>query len=346
MSRLAFFAFCFATFAALCAVNVLLNGPRLERELEARTFYAAKDEFSVEEVRFDGRDGVVVAMVRDAKERGELEKLANGVWGVRSTRVEVHVDRAPKLVVERRNDAFVASGTVPGGTRDLVWGTLATALGSSPAGELTEDPKLPHRPYIDHLYPYFSLLARGGAEARLELGKDTLHLRLAVESDAAREEVAARARQALPKKLQLVLELRNTARATANSPLGFADDAFRRTLEKLNPLFAFDQWRILPQSERDVREAAALLKAHPDRKVRVLGYTDALGSDAYNLRLSARRAEAIVAALLAEGVSPAQLVPEPRGKSDFVASNRTQAGRQANRRVQFVVIEQPTGGGG
>ena len=346
MSRLAFFALCIATFVALCAVNGLVNGPRLERELEARTFYAAKDDFSVEEVRFDGRDGVVVAMVRDAKERGELEKLANGVWGVRTARVDVRIDRAAELGVERKADAFTARGAVPVGTKDVVWGALATALGSSPSGELAEDPKLARRPYLDALAPFFALLAAGGSDARFELANDTLFLRLNVENDDAREHVAARARQALPKKLQLVLELRNTLRATANAPLALAEDTFRRALEKLNPLFAFDQWRILPQSHRDVREAAALLKANPDRKVRVLGYTDALGSDGYNLRLGDRRAQAIVAALVAEGVAPAQLVPEPRGKADFVASNRTQAGRQANRRVQFVVSEAPAGGGG
>lgn len=340
MNRIAFFALCLGTFVALVAANVLVNGPRIERELEARTFYAAKDDFSVDEVRFDGRDGVVFAMVRDAKERAELEKRANGVWGVRVARVETRTDRAPEMLVERTAEGTNVAGRVPAGAKDEILGALAAALGKAPGGDLEENAKISRRGYLASFKPYFQLLAEGGSDARLELRDDTLSLRLTADGETTQDRFAARAREALPRGLRLVLELRNAARATAAAPATLADDTFRRALEKLNPLFVFAQPRVLPQSEQDVREAAALLKAHPERKVRVLGYTDALGSDTYNLKLGDRRAAAVVAALVAAGVKADQLVAEPRGKTDFVASNATQTGRQANRRVQFVVVNE------
>lgn len=337
MNRFSFFALCFGAFVALCAANVLLNAPRIERELEARTFFAAKDDFSVEEVRFDGRDGVVVAMVRDGKEKNALEKRANDVWGVRTARVEARTESTPSLFLERSAGALTLRGRLPEGTKDPVTAALAAALGGNVTGDLAEDPALARRPYLASLAPYFQLFADGGADARFELKDDTLALRVTADGEDAEARIAAKAREALPRRLHLVLELRNAARATATAPATLADDVFRRTLEKLNPLFAFDKATVLPQSERDLRDAAELLKANPNRKVRVLGYTDALGTDVYNLKLGDRRAAAIVAALVSAGVSPAQLAAEPRGKADFVAPNTTQAGRQANRRVQFVV---------
>ena len=64
-------------------------------------------------------------------------------------------------------------------------------------------------------------------------------------------------------------------------------------------------------------------------------HTDNLGSDEYNLTLSQRRADAIVAGLVARGADPAQLLAVGKGEGEPIADNATRAGREANRRVEI-----------
>ena len=87
-------------------------------------------------------------------------------------------------------------------------------------------------------------------------------------------------------------------------------------------------------------EAAETLKANPNVKIYVNGYTDSIGSYAYNLRLSKRRAAAVVAYLVDRGIPASQLIPQGFGKTNFVATNSTAEGRAQNRRVELVPIEQ------
>jgi OOP family OmpA-OmpF porin len=71
--------------------------------------------------------------------------------------------------------------------------------------------------------------------------------------------------------------------------------------------------------------------------VRVEGHTDSRGSEAYNLGLSQRRAESVVAYLVSQGVDGSRLHPVGMGEGHPVADNGTSAGRAANRRVDFIV---------
>ena len=83
-------------------------------------------------------------------------------------------------------------------------------------------------------------------------------------------------------------------------------------------------------------EAAEILKAHPNVTVNVNGYCDAIGSVRYNLKLSERRAEAVVRYLADHGVAENRLIPHGYGKAHFVATNKTAEGRAQNRRVELV----------
>jgi len=73
-------------------------------------------------------------------------------------------------------------------------------------------------------------------------------------------------------------------------------------------------------------------------KVKVTGYTDSVGSAAYNKKLSLRRAEAVRDYLVSIGVDPAKLEVDGAGMDNPVADNKTAAGRAKNRRVEVVVI--------
>jgi OOP family OmpA-OmpF porin len=103
--------------------------------------------------------------------------------------------------------------------------------------------------------------------------------------------------------------------------------------------FDFDKYNIRPGDAAVLDEAASTLKAHPDVKVDVNGYTDAIGSEEYNLRLSERRADAVVDYLGQQGISQSRLIPHGYGKTNFVASNDTAEGRAQNRRVELVPMQ-------
>ncbi len=100
--------------------------------------------------------------------------------------------------------------------------------------------------------------------------------------------------------------------------------------------FDFNKARIRPGDAAILDEAASTLKANPNVTVNVNGYCDAIGSEEYNLKLSDRRADAVVNYLVKDGIPSSQLIPHGYGKTDFVAPNNTAEGRAQNRRVELV----------
>jgi len=103
--------------------------------------------------------------------------------------------------------------------------------------------------------------------------------------------------------------------------------------------FDFGKDTIKPASDRILKQIATLLSQHPEvAHIRVEGHTDNVGSRAYNVDLSQRRAASVVRALVARGVKRGVLVPAGYGFDRPVASNATALGRGKNRRVEFVVV--------
>ena len=100
--------------------------------------------------------------------------------------------------------------------------------------------------------------------------------------------------------------------------------------------FDFNKSKIRPGDAAVLDEAATTLKANPNVTVNVNGYCDAIGGVEYNLKLSDRRASAVVDYLVKAGIPPSQLIPHGYGKTDFVATNKTAEGRAQNRRVELV----------
>ena len=100
--------------------------------------------------------------------------------------------------------------------------------------------------------------------------------------------------------------------------------------------FDFNRARIRPDAAPILDEAADILKQHPNVNVDVNGYCDAIGGVAYNLKLSQRRADAVVNHLESKGIAGDRLTPHGYGKTNFVATNATAEGRAQNRRVELV----------
>ncbi|PVX34483.1 OmpA family protein [Janthinobacterium sp. 78] len=103
-------------------------------------------------------------------------------------------------------------------------------------------------------------------------------------------------------------------------------------------LFDFDQSTLKPQGKAALDQLLGQLKGMDLEVIVTVGHTDAVGSDAYNQKLSQRRAEAVKAYLVTQGVETNRVYTEGKGETQPVADNTTAAGRAKNRRVTVEVV--------
>lgn len=106
-------------------------------------------------------------------------------------------------------------------------------------------------------------------------------------------------------------------------------------------LFDFDKADVRSDAAQALAHLATLIRAYPSGSATLEGHTDSKGDDAYNQRLSERRAESVERWLVErEGIDAARLNPRGWGERKPVASNDDDAGRQRNRRVEVVIRKQ------
>lgn len=132
-----------------------------------------------------------------------------------------------------------------------------------------------------------------------------------------------------------------------NTPHGTRVDADGCPIEKQAPIvlkgvtFAFDSAELTPGARSRLDNVVDALKASPDMSFRIDGYTDSIGTEAYNRKLSQRRMDSVREYLLGHGIDAGRITAaEGHGESDPVASNATAAGRAQNRRVALSVTGQ------
>ena len=104
--------------------------------------------------------------------------------------------------------------------------------------------------------------------------------------------------------------------------------------------FDFDRSEVKEQYLPEIERVARFMEQYPDRVVELEGHTDSRGTDAYNLGLSQRRAEAVMAELVGRfGISPSRVSAKGFGESQPIGNNDSAQGRAENRRVITVVIK-------
>lgn len=108
----------------------------------------------------------------------------------------------------------------------------------------------------------------------------------------------------------------------------FAADAF----------FDFDKATLKPEGKAKLDDLASKLNSLNLEVIIAVGHTDSVGSDAYNQKLSIRRAEAVKGYLVNKGVDAKRVYTEGKGEKQPVATNKTAAGRAQNRRVEIEVV--------
>lgn len=102
--------------------------------------------------------------------------------------------------------------------------------------------------------------------------------------------------------------------------------------------FAYDSASVQPQFQRTLDQVASTLGQYNQTYIDVYGHTDSTGSDAYNQTLSERRARSVADYLAGHGVQSARIGTRGFGESQPIASNDTDAGRAANRRVEVKIV--------
>ena len=103
-------------------------------------------------------------------------------------------------------------------------------------------------------------------------------------------------------------------------------------------LFDFDKSVVKPDGKSKLDDLSSKIRGINLEVVIAIGHADSIGGDAYNQKLSVRRAESVKAYLVSRGVEPNRIYTEGKGEKQPVASNKTKEGRQKNRRVEIEVI--------
>jgi len=114
----------------------------------------------------------------------------------------------------------------------------------------------------------------------------------------------------------------------AASKVTFAADAF----------FDFDKSVLKPEGRAKLDDLVSKIQGVNLEVIIAVGHTDSIGSNAYNQRLSVRRAEAVKAYLVSKGIERNRVYTEGKGETQPVADNRTREGRAKNRRVEIEVV--------
>lgn len=102
-------------------------------------------------------------------------------------------------------------------------------------------------------------------------------------------------------------------------------------------MFDFDSAALRSNARSELTKLADNLREYPNTDLVIVGHTDSVGSDDYNMNLSQQRANAARDYLIAQNVSPSRVTTVGKGEREPVESNDSDAGRQQNRRVEVAI---------
>jgi outer membrane protein OmpA-like peptidoglycan-associated protein len=161
------------------------------------------------------------------------------------------------------------------------------------------------------------------------------------DADRARAEAAAAEAQARAaaanKSASDANAVREKLRAQLNSVLATSESARGLIVNMSDVLFDTGKYTLKVDTQISLAKVSGILQAYPGLKLQVEGYTDSVGSDEFNQKLSENRADAVREFLVTQGVQPDNISATGYGKAKPVADNATAQGRAQNRRVQLVV---------
>ncbi|MGL5908814.1 MAG: OmpA family protein, partial [Phycicoccus sp.] len=268
----------------------------------------------------------------------DVRYVSSGEGTASPAEVSVDVDIAVAAV--GTSPRVRLTGTVPSEVdRTSLVDAAGAAYGADQVDDqLTVSGAAAETPVVSRLAGLVSALEPDVSTATLSLDQSGL----GVTGSGASAEAAERANSAIvaAARNDPPLEVTGTVEGPAAPPPPDAATVQRdidTTVRAQGIVFATSSNQLTPAGIRTVDRVAAILKAAPATRVAITGFTDNRGSQAGNLALSSRRAEAVRAALVQRGVAAARLSAAGRGSASPVATNATEAGRALNRRITFTV---------
>jgi outer membrane protein OmpA-like peptidoglycan-associated protein len=160
------------------------------------------------------------------------------------------------------------------------------------------------------------------------------------ETDQWRRLAEARARDAEAAKVREGEQAKAAALASELASLKAQPTDRGMVLTVGDVLFAPGKAEVGPGAQRSIDKLAEFLRAYPKRNVLIEGHTDNLGNEDFNITLSQQRADAVRDLLTARGVSPQRIRTKGYGPKFPVVENDSAAGRQQNRRVEVLVLNE------
>jgi outer membrane protein OmpA-like peptidoglycan-associated protein len=169
--------------------------------------------------------------------------------------------------------------------------------------------------------------------------------RAKADADAAEAEArAAKAREAqqaaeqsAQQASQQAEQVRERLRQQLNAVLQTTETARGLIVNMSDVLFDFNKYTLKSEAREKLAKVSGILLAYPNLKLQVEGYTDNIGSDEYNQKLSEQRADSVRGYLVSQSVTDSNVSAKGLGKNDPIADNSTDKGRAQNRRVELVV---------
>jgi outer membrane protein OmpA-like peptidoglycan-associated protein len=180
--------------------------------------------------------------------------------------------------------------------------------------------------------------ARAQADAaRAQADSQRAQAEAAAAAAQAQADAARTAQGAAEQTAQAAEQARERLKAQLNAVLQTTETARGLIVNMSDVLFDFNKYSLRPEAREKLAKVSGILLSYPDLKLKVEGYTDSIGSDEYNQKLSEQRAGTVRDYLVSQAVVDANIRAAGYGKSNPVADNSTDQGRAENRRVELVV---------
>ena len=155
---------------------------------------------------------------------------------------------------------------------------------------------------------------------------------------SAEAPAAAAAPEPEPEPVPAPVPAAAAAPAPTPAPAAAAAPSAEKVTFEADTFFDFDKFTLKPAGKAKLEDLVSKLTGTDIEVVVATGHTDSVGTEAYNQKLSMRRANAVKAFLVSKGIPADRVFTEGKGESKPVASNKTSEGRAKNRRVDVEVV--------
>jgi outer membrane protein OmpA-like peptidoglycan-associated protein len=295
---------------------------------------------------YEARNAIRIAQGEGA------EKYAPAAWATASqtaAQMEDYLARKQKnpIITAARNTAQQAEDARSIAVKQIAEDKLA-AEKQAQAEKLAQQQKEAAQREADlKAQQQAQLKAQQEAEARRSAEAAAAAAQARAEAEAAQKKVedeAARSAAAAAQAEKEQQQLRAQLLAQLNSVLQTVDTPRGLVVTMADILFASGKYELAQDANLKLARLSGVILSHPGLKLRIEGYTDSTGSEAFNLTLSGQRADAVRTFLISQGLQPGDVTSQGMGEANPVADNATAAGRKQNRRVEIIVSGQSIGG--